>query len=83
MWYFYRVADLSKYLNSTYGKPEIKGTQKSTFTSFKGIIWFEISGWSDASGHFTTWDGSKVGHGDYFNPTNATLKNVHLWVFPQ
>ena len=83
MWYFYRVSDLSKYLNKTYGKPEVSGVDRGNYKGKQGIIWFEVSGWSNASGHFTTWNGNSVGHGDYFNPTNAILKNAHLWVFPK
>jgi hypothetical protein len=36
-----------------------------------GIVVFEVSGWSDASGHFTLWDGANlvyVGPGEHNNP---------------
>ncbi len=37
----------------------------------KGIIVFEVTGWENASGHFTLWDGSNlvyVGEGEHNNP---------------
>lgn len=52
----------------------------SDFAGSKGIILFEVSGWGDATGHFTLWNGSKVAHGDYFKPKgSAVLKGVKLW----
>lgn len=30
------------------------------YYSAKGVIMFEVSGWGDASGHFTLWDGSNL-----------------------
>jgi hypothetical protein len=45
-----------------------------------GIIVFDVDGWSDASGHFTLWDGSNlvyVGPGDHNNP-NST--EYYFWL---
>lgn len=45
--------------------PKIKGK--------KGIIVFDVKGWSNASGHFTLWDGKNlayVGPGDHNNPAS-------------
>jgi RHS repeat-associated protein len=78
MWYFYRVADLGKYLNRTYGHPDINGHARSDFNGVHGIIQFDVSIWTNATGHFTTWDGSQVGHGDYFKESD----DVHLWILP-
>lgn len=81
--YFFRVRDLGNYMNATYGAPDINGTSRSLYSGQQGIIEFNVSGWSDATGHFTIWDGNSVGHGDYFNPTApARLTNAHLWIFP-
>lgn len=78
MWYFYRVADLGKYLNRTYGLPDLNGHSRSDFNGVHGIIQFDVTIWTNAPGHFTTWDGSQVGHGDYFKESD----DVHLWILP-
>jgi len=39
----------------------------------KGIITFDVSGWNDASGHFTLWDGNHLiypGGAEHDDPTN-------------
>ena len=81
--YFFRVKDLGNYMNATYGAPDINGKSRSLYSGEQGIIEFNVSGWSDATGHFTIWVGNSVGHGDYFSPTPpAHLTNAHLWIFP-
>lgn len=74
--YAIRVKELKKYLLSRYPPPNVfiaspKGKIDNTpLLGKKGIIAFDVSGWSDASGHFTLWDGQQLvyagGH-DYFN----------------
>lgn len=58
-WYIYRVDDMVRYLRSTWGSPDIEaiGAKKSDFASEKGVIAITGSGWSDASGHVTLWNG--------------------------
>lgn len=74
--YALRVKEFRAYMNKTYGKPAVSekknagGTiTKTKFSGKRGIICFEVTGWSDATGHFSLWDGTKVlydgGH-DYF-----------------
>jgi hypothetical protein len=74
-WYFYRVSDLEAYLKNRFGIADITANSKSSFQTFKGIILFRVTGWSNATGHFTLWDGAKVAHGDYFNQANS----ISLW----
>ena len=74
--YAVRVKEMKKYLLSKYPPPKVlvaspNGVIDSTvIKGKKGIISFDVSGWSDASGHFTLWDGEQLvyagGH-DYFN----------------
>jgi Type VI secretion system (T6SS), amidase effector protein 4 len=48
--------------------------------SMKGIVVFEVSGWSDASGHFTLWDGQNlkyVGPGEHNNPSSS---EYYFWL---
>ncbi len=96
--YAVRVAEFIVYLNGKYGAPDISKTgsdiAQSVFSAKTGLIAWHISGWSDATGHFTLWDGSAglyVGTHDYFNdfPTTAPrpsdpkqpyLTKVDLWI---
>ena len=74
--YALRVKEFRKYMVSRYGKPSVvavKGSSglidRSSFNGKRGIICFEVKGWTDATGHFSLWNGSSVlydgGH-DYF-----------------
>ena len=67
LWYIFRVKALVEYLTETYGAPKTvdTGKYKQTLKDKKGIIIFEVSGWSNASGHADLWDGSKVVGADY------------------
>jgi hypothetical protein len=57
--YFYRVADVISFLSSRWGKPEIvKYPSLDSLSGKRGIILFEISGWPDAVGHATLFDGN-------------------------
>lgn len=74
--YWYRVRELGKYLEQHLGSPEFDETllkaglgQVKTRLSqdkwnelynMKGIIMFKVSGWGNASGHFTLWDGKDL-----------------------
>lgn len=83
--YFIRVKDMASYMDATYGQPNINGMSPSDFSGYTGIIQFNVSGWSDATGHFTLWNGSSPVYGNYFNVSQeepgVTLTGVHLWIF--
>jgi hypothetical protein len=73
--YAIRVSEFDHYLNHHYGKPTVSLTRKDGKFDMKalqnqtGIIRFEVSGWSDATGHFSLWDGGSCqycGDHDYF-----------------
>lgn len=52
---------------------EVKSNFLSKIKGKKGILVFEVTGWGNASGHFTLWDGSNllfVGSGDHNNPAS-------------
>lgn len=47
----------------------------------RGIIVFDVTGWKDASGHFTLWDGQNlvyVGPGDHNNPRSL---EYYFWFY--
>ncbi|AZA81941.1 hypothetical protein C1637_24760 [Chryseobacterium lactis] len=74
--YWYRVKELGKYLEEHLGTPEFDeklekvgvgktktGLPKDKWDrlhKIKGIIMFKVSGWGNASGHFTLWDGKNL-----------------------
>jgi len=89
--YAYRVTEFVKYLHQKYGPPDIvrRGSDISItpFQGATGLIVWHISGWSDATGHFTLWDGTTglyEGTHDYFvdfatSPPGPFLTSVEFW----
>jgi len=74
-WYIFRVKMLVKHLKSKYGKPEeyLPAEYKAKIKDRKGIIVFEVSGWSDATGHADLWDGKKCLWKGYAGVANKIL----------
>ena len=85
--YAYNVQDFLAYLRRVYGPPSItmkyeKDEKESSrpFLTKTGIIAWHIKGWSDATGHFTLWDGSTglyEGEHDYFVDFPITVDMGH------
>jgi hypothetical protein len=82
--YAIRVAEFKKYMLSSYGNPDMvrtppkganAGVERADFANLRGVLCFEVH-FSDATGHFTLWDGSQVVHGDYFD----RAFRVSLWM---
>ena len=75
LWYIFRVRMLVRHLTSRYGNPEEHkpADYKSALNGRKGIIVFEVSGWSDATGHADLWDGSKCLWKGYGGLANRVL----------
>lgn len=73
-WYFYRVKNLIAFLKQRWGKAEIVKYPPSgggALAGKKGMILFEVSGWSDAEGHATLFNGSTCYDRCYFNESGA------------
>ncbi|MEW6760901.1 MAG: type VI secretion system amidase effector protein Tae4 [Pseudomonadota bacterium] len=69
--YLLRVDDMIKFVRANFGEPDVvvkpKGQDKSSeFKSKKGIIVFRVTGWGDATGHVTLWNGADCGDTCYF-----------------
>jgi hypothetical protein len=78
-WYIYRVKQMKSYLIQKYGEPTVyKSREKFMKCALKGILVLEVSGWRDASGHATLWDGKNTidASDDYFNKPNPIF---NLW----
>ncbi|MCR9161570.1 MAG: type VI secretion system amidase effector protein Tae4 [Nannocystaceae bacterium] len=74
--YAFRVAEFKPYLDKAYKRPEINGTGRNDVHGKKGVIMFDVRGWSDATGHFDIWDGRNCAGSEYFDKAHA----VHLWL---
>ncbi|WP_288384156.1 T6SS effector amidase Tae4 family protein [uncultured Acinetobacter sp.] len=53
----------------------------SQLVNKKGIIIFKVSGWGDASGHVTLWNGNDCGDSCYFthNQPNVITTEILFW----
>ena len=72
--YALRVKEFNRFLRSRYKAPDYTGG-RSTMSGKQGIIMFDVTGWSDATGHFDLWNGSACRHAEYF----AKSSSVYLW----
>ncbi len=74
-WYIFRVRMLTKHLTSRYGKPEAfsPAGYKTHLKGRKGIIIFQVTGWSDATGHADLWNGTKCLWKGYGGLANKVL----------
>jgi Type VI secretion system (T6SS), amidase effector protein 4 len=90
--YAIRVEEFIHFLRDEFGPPDVVRSDANisiaAFQNKTGIIAWHVSGWSDATGHFTLWDGSSglyLGGHDYWNfPTSKPdvgpwLTKVELW----
>lgn len=69
--YAYRVREFHRFLVNHVRAPDVTGDVSGE----KGVILFQVSSWSDATGHFDLWDGSACAHKDYFEPADKVM----LW----
>jgi hypothetical protein len=67
--YGYRVSEFKRFMEANFGPPEAFNASQ------QGIICFDVSVWSDATGHFDLWDGQQCRHEGYFNVASAE----HIW----
>ncbi len=88
--YMFRVRDMKKYLKAALAVAPKMVTKDftSAFSGTRGIVAFDVQGWSDASGHVALWDGSafREAHDDYRNvrddPSTTTVERTQamsLW----
>lgn len=80
--YGIRVLEFKSYLRRQYGPPQLThaydgdgGEVPDAIIGKQGIICFDVTGWSDATGHFDLWDGERCAHHGYFE----RARKVHLW----
>lgn len=86
--YMYRVNDMIKYLEAKLGPPDktVKAPTTSDFAGLKGILVVKGSGWSNAVGHVTLWNGSICSDSCHLasDPDNGSFvpEIGHLWELP-
>ena len=75
--YLYKVKDLVEFMRQRLGSPDFVFTNPrlGDFGESKGFLIFEVSGWSDATGHATLWDGAACSDRCYFSQS----QKAHMW----
>ncbi|MBP1126289.1 MULTISPECIES: type VI secretion system amidase effector protein Tae4 [Pseudomonas] len=82
--YFFRVKNLIDFLRQQWGKPDVVKYPPSgggALAGKKGLILFEVSGWADAQGHATLFDGNICYDHCYFNEpgVNYHTDKANFW----
>ncbi|MFD1556796.1 type VI secretion system amidase effector protein Tae4 [Paraburkholderia silviterrae] len=85
--YFFRVKDLIAFLKRQWGKPEViqyPPRGGGALAGKRGVILFEVSGWSDAAGHATLFNGSNCYDHCYFNEPEGKYRTdrANFWSLP-
>jgi hypothetical protein len=82
LWYGLRVKEFWDYMVKIYGAPTVsakKPLDKTAFENIKGIIGFRVSGWKDATGHFTLWNGKNLAYGEKDHNYFAISDEAAVW----
>lgn len=77
--YFYRVKDVIEFLKRRWGAPEIVAYPPAgggSMVGKKGVVLFEVRGWTDASGHATLFDGTTCYDHCYFNEPGVAYQTT-------
>lgn len=77
-WYAFRVREFRRYLEQEFKRADVTGTSEQAFQGHKGVILFDVAGWSDATGHIDVWDGTQTRYAEYWRLAKAVL----LWICP-
>ena len=82
--YFFRVRSLIEFLKYQWGVPDVVDYPPSgggVLAGKKGLVLFEVTGWSDAQGHATLFDGITCYDHCYFNEPEAQYRTdrANFW----
>jgi hypothetical protein len=86
LWYLFRVNDAMTFLERTFGKPDRTTTAPypADFAGRKGLLIVRGSGWSNARGHVTLWNGSVCSDSCHLggDPDNGNFvpETAALWI---
>lgn len=84
----YRVNDMMAHLRSIFGTPDktVSSPTTASFSGSKGIILIQGTGWTDATGHVTLWNGTGCHDSCHLigDPNNGsfTPQTGSLWRLP-
>lgn len=83
--YMFRVREMMSFLGDVFGAADFKKTSPhvADFSGKKGILTFDVEGWSDATGHATLFDGTICSDHCYFTEDLAapvTAKLGKIWI---
>ena len=87
-WYMYRVPDMIRFLERTWGKANkiSKNAKPTDFSTARGIISVQGTGWNNATGHVTLWNGNRCLDSCHLaqDPDNGTFVPTlaKLWTLP-
>jgi hypothetical protein len=75
-WYFHYVRDVIVFLKQRWGVADLIAPYPphggGPLAGKKGVVLFEVSGWNDAVGHASLWNGVACYDHCYFNEPSAT-----------
>lgn len=83
--YLYRVNDMMDYLERHFGKPDktVASPKPEDFAGMKGLIVVKGSGWRNARGHVTLWNGTRCSDVCHLmsDPDNGTFtpETASIW----
>jgi len=87
--YLFRVKDIENFIPHIWGKPNLTLSNLQNGNEIKGktgVLIFTISGWGDASGHVTLWNGKRCYDSCYFQEdlmahgqSNVKTSKVQFW----
>lgn len=79
-WYFTRVRDLRNYLQRRLGPADVHSlpARASNLQRRRGLLLFDLPGWTDNGGHATLWNGVHAADASDFSQTRDML----LWALP-
>ena len=75
---------MDQYLRAVYGEPNVEITSDNTqelrkaVLGYRGVIQFQVSGWSDATGHMDIWNGLQIRFSEHFERSQTVI----LWRCP-
>lgn len=83
-WYFFRVKPMRRHLVEIFGNAEVDARDDFAMklADRKGIICFEGTGFNDATGHLTLWNGATCCDKCYFGPLDHPSfvpTRIRLW----
>jgi hypothetical protein len=88
MQYIYRVRDMMQYLEDAFGAAdtEVSSPRPDSFKGKQGIVVIKGSGWGNATGHVTLWDGTLCADSCHLlgDPDNGSFvpESGALWELP-